>query len=185
MYADDSSVVVDEDLLSHGLCGASRPGHFRGVLTVVAKLLNIVQPDVAVFGQKDAQQARLVQRMVRDLCFPVRVELGPTVRDPDGLAMSSRNAYLSDDERRRARCIYQALQLASELYAGGERNAASIMSRMGDLVRAGEPPVRIEYMVAVDWETLEPVERVEGKTLIALAVQVGPARLIDNIVLGG
>jgi len=184
MYAGDSSVVVDEDPLSRGLCGASRPGHFRGVLTVVAKLLNIVQPDVAVFGQKDAQQARLVQRMVRDLSFPVRIEIGPIVREPDGLAMSSRNAYLSDQQRRRAACLHEALQLASRLYAEGERNAASIVSRMGDLVRAGDLPVRIDYMVAIDWETLEPVDRIEGKTLIALAVQVGPARLIDNILVG-
>ena len=184
MYADDSSVIVDEGAISRGLCGVSRPGHFSGVLTVVAKLFNIVQPDVAVFGQKDAQQVCVIQRMARDLFFPVRIEIGTTVREPDGLAMSSRNAYLSDEERRRACCIYEALQLAEKLYADGERNTAAIASRMGDLVRAGDPPVRIEYMAVVDWSTLEPVARIDGPTLVALAVQVGPARLIDNVILG-
>jgi len=185
MYAPDRSVAVAETALSAGLCGAFRPGHFRGVLTVVAKLFNIVQPDVAVFGQKDAQQARLVQRMVRDLDFPVRVVIAPTVREPDGLAMSSRNAYLGPAERKRAACLSRSLRLAAKLHAAGERDTAAILGRMRESIAKGEPPVTIEYVAAVDWETLAPVARVERPTLFALAVRVGPARLIDNALVGG
>jgi pantoate--beta-alanine ligase len=183
MYAAGHSVYVDEGDLASGLCGAHRPGHFRGVLTVVAKLFHVVEPDVAVFGQKDAQQVRLIEKMVRDLDFAVRIEVAPTVREPDGLAMSSRNAYLSDVERRRAVCLWQALELAKRLYAGGTHDAAVLVARMREHLAQGSPPVRVEYVEAVDWETLKPVTRIERKTLLALAVRLGATRLIDNALL--
>jgi len=185
MYAENHSVCVDEEELSSGLCGAHRPGHFRGVLTVVAKLFNIVQPHVAVFGQKDAQQVRVVQRMVRDLDMSVEIVVVPTVREPDGVAMSSRNAYLSGEERRRARRVYEALCLAEKLCRDGNRDTALIKGEMTGLLAEGSPPIEIEYVETVDYETLKPVDRVERPTLVAVAARIGRARLIDNIVLGG
>jgi pantoate--beta-alanine ligase len=183
MYATDRSVYVEDSDLAGGLCGARRPGHFRGVLTVVAKLFNMVQPDVAVFGRKDAQQARLVQQMVRDLDFPVSLVISPTVREADGLAMSSRNAYLSPDERRRAVCLSEGLELARRLCAGGLTDTARLVRRVREHVLAGSPPVEIEYVEAVDWTTLKPVDRVGTDTLVALAVRIGRTRLIDNVTL--
>ena len=182
MYADDRSVWVAETQLSCGLCGASRPGHFRGVATVVGKLFNIVQPDVAVFGQKDAQQVRVIQRMVRDLDFPVQVVVAPIAREVDGLAMSSRNAYLSAGERRQATCLYRALQLAERLHAEGVREVATLRERMMKVIDA-EPAARIDYIEMVDDETLQPVDRIESATLVALAVRIGDTRLIDNVVI--
>jgi pantoate--beta-alanine ligase len=151
-------------------------------LTVVAKLFNIVLPDVAVFGQKDAQQLRVIEQMVADLNFPLRVVPGPIVREADGLAMSSRNKYLSVAQRKEALCLRRALDAAEALYGEGESDAVRIKQAMRDLI---EPvtEAEIDYIELVDWTTLEPVARIEGTTLIALAVQVGPARLIDNALL--
>ncbi len=182
MYPGEPTVVVEETAMSRGLCGASRPGHFRGVLTVVAKLFNLALPDVAVFGQKDAQQLRLIQRLARDLNFPVRVIPAPIVREPDGLAMSSRNRYLSPAERRRALCLVRALQLARRLYRGGERDADRITAAMAEAI-GGTPAVQIDYVRVVDDATLRPVRRIKNPILVALAVRVGKTRLIDNLRL--
>jgi pantoate--beta-alanine ligase len=182
VYAADASVWVDEDRLSRGLCGASRPGHFRGVCTVVAKLFNLTQPHVAVFGEKDAQQLRILRRMVRDLDIPVEIVAGPTVREPDGLAMSSRNAYLSPEERLQATCLRRARDAASSRLAAGERGAAALRAAMADVI-AGAPLARADYIEIVDDETLEPVTAIERPALAALAVFVGRTRLIDNAVL--
>ena len=169
--------------MAKGLCGASRPGHFRGVLTIVAKLFNLVQPHVAVFGEKDAQQLRLIERMVRDLNFPVAIVRGPTLREPDGLAMSSRNSYLSPEERKQALCLKQALDRAEALYRKGERDAGVIKAAMKEQI--GQAPLaRIDYIEIVDDASLEPVSRIAGKTLVALAVFLGKTRLIDNLTLG-
>ena len=183
VYAPDHTVVVDESRLSARLCGAHRPGHFRGVLTVVAKLFNLVQPAVAYFGQKDAQQCVLIRRMVRDLNIPVEIRVLPTVREPDGVAMSSRNRYLSEAERRRARCLSEALALAQRLAAGGERSSRVLLERMRAHCLEGEPAVDIDYVEAVDPDTLAPVDEVRAGTLIALAVRIGRARLIDNAII--
>lgn len=180
MYSNRPGVYVDEPSLSRILCGEHRPGHFRGVLTVVAKLFNIVQPDVAAFGQKDAQQARIIEQMVRDLNFPVEIVVCPTVREPDGLAMSSRNSYLSAEERERALCLYKSLCQARELYDAGRRDAGSIRKAMAELIAASGGDV--DYIEIVDYNTLEPVEEIKKKTLIALAVRIGTTRLIDNII---
>lgn len=183
MYGPDHSVFVEETALSRGLCGASRPGHFRGVTTVVAKLFNIVRPDVAVFGLKDAQQARIVQRMARDLNFPVEILLVPTVREPDGLAMSSRNGYLSAAERAWAPRMYAALRAARARHDRGERDAGRLVSEVRAALESG-PGVVIDYVSAVDWETFAPVEIMTGRTLLAVAVKVGGTRLIDNVIMG-
>jgi len=183
MYPAGHSVYVDEQDVSTGLCGASRPGHFRGVLTVVAKLLNIVGPDIAVFGQKDAQQACLVRRMVTDLDIPMGIVVAPIVREEDGLAMSSRNRYLSPEERKRATCLYRALCLARQLVEGGVVDTGVIRERMRALIDDGAPPVAIEYIEIVDNRRLKPVDCVEGETLVAVAARVGSARLIDNVVV--
>lgn len=183
-YAADHSVYVEETRLTRGLCGACRPGHFRGVTTVVAKLLNVVQADVAVFGQKDAQQVRVIQKMVRDLDFPVEIVVGPTLREPDGLAMSSRNKYLSPAERLRAASLSLGLRTAEALFAGGERSADVLKQTvLKCLVLADGDSV--EYVEAVDFGTFEPVERAGVGTLLALAVRIGRTRLIDNLLLGG
>ena len=181
-YASGHSVYVEETTLSQGLCGASRPGHFRGVTTVVAKLFNIVLPDVAVFGQKDAQQARIIQRMVKDLNFPVEIILGPIVREPDGLAMSSRNRYLSQTERRDALCLFHALEEARKLVARGERSWQPIRAAMAAVI-ADSNSARVDYIECVDDSTLQPVSSLETPVLLALAVWVGSTRLIDNVVI--
>jgi len=183
MYQAGHSTYVAEEDLSRGLCGKSRPGHFRGVTTVVAKLFNIVLPDLAVFGRKDAQQARVIERMVRDLNFPVRIVVAPTVREPDGLAMSSRNAYLSAGERRRAACLHEALNAAKGLYARGVRETDALKGKMLELL-AGQPAAEVEYVEIVDYESLKPVSEIRAPALIALCVRFGRARLIDNTVLG-
>lgn len=182
MYDAGASVFVDEGALSKGLCGASRAGHFRGVLTVVAKLFNIVLPDVGVFGRKDAQQLRLIEKMVADLNFPVEVVGGDIVREADGLAMSSRNAYLSEEERRDALCLRRALDWAEETVAEGERDAQAIRAGMLAVLEEVER-ARVDYVEVVRWEDLERMEVVSGDVLIALAVFVGRTRLIDNALL--
>ncbi len=183
IYAADHSVYVDETLLSKGLCGRQRPGHFRGVATVVAKLFNLVLPDVAVFGQKDAQQSRIIQRLVRDLNFPVEIVVGPIVREPDGLAMSSRNRYLSAQERQHALSLHRALEQAEDLYRRGCRDVPVIREAL-EACLSVESAVKIEFIELVDNSTLEPVTTMGGAVLIALAARVGSTRLIDNIVLG-
>lgn len=182
MYAPDHSVYVEETLLSTGLCGAVRPGHFRGVTTVVAKLFNIVMPDVAVFGQKDAQQLRVIQRMVRDLSFPVEIIPGPIVREPDGLAMSSRNRYLTPEERVRALCLRHALDHVEKRFLEGIRDVVELRAGVADLL-AVIPGCQVDYIQFVDDETLQMVDRVDRAVLVALAVRIGATRLIDNTVL--
>lgn len=182
MYAADHSVYVEETRLGSGLCGAARPGHFRGVTTVVAKLFNLVLPDCAVFGEKDAQQLRIIRRMVRDLAFPVEVVSGPTVREADGLAMSSRNAMLKTEERAQAVCLRQALDEAERLFRSGERSARTVEISMRAVI-ARSALARVDYLELVDDDTLEPVSRLDRPTLVALAVKFPSARLIDNLVL--
>ena len=182
MYPPGFCTSVNVARLTEGLCGASRPDHFRGVTTVVAKLLCAVKPHVAVFGQKDFQQAAVIQRMVRDLNLDVEIVAAPTVREADGLALSSRNAYLSPSERREARVLFHSLEKARERVRAGEREVSKIMKAMKSEILA-RPTARIDYIEMVDAETLEPVTRVEGRVLVALAVRIGKTRLIDNVVL--
>jgi pantoate--beta-alanine ligase len=174
------SVVPDEEIAGR-LCGASRPGHFRGVLTVVAKLFGIVQPDVAVFGQKDWQQATLIRRMADDLEMPVRIDVAPIVREADGLAMSSRNVYLSEDERERALALSRSLRRARELFEAGESDAAVLKAAL--LGGMSVPGVEPEYAEVVDPRTLGPVVRAVPGVVCAVAARVGRTRLIDNAVL--
>jgi len=182
MYGGGASTFVDVRGVSEPLEGASRgPGHFRGVATVVSKLFNIVQPDVAFFGQKDAQQVLVIKRMVRDLDIPVRIEVCPTVRESDGLAMSSRNALLSPDARQHALALHRALSAAEQAVARGERDTAKVlgMARATMSTFAVEP----EYLEAVSTDTLRPVSRIDGETLVAVAARVGGVRLIDNVLV--
>jgi len=182
MYAPDASVAVVEERLSARWCGASRPGHFRGVCTVVAKLFNIAWPDVAVFGQKDYQQVAVIRRMVRDLNIPVEIVVAPILRDPDGLAMSSRNARLSPDERRMGLGLSQALALARAAAAAGERDAAAVTGRMrAHLEGQG---LRVDYVAIVAADTLEPVAELARGQVALVAAFAGATRLIDNAVLG-
>jgi pantoate--beta-alanine ligase len=174
-----TTVTVGE--LAEPLEGARRPGHFDGVATVVVKLLNMVQPDVAFFGQKDAQQALVVRRVVGDLDIPTRIEVCPTVREPDGLAMSSRNAYLAPAERQRAVALRRALDAAEQAVAAGERDAGAVATAAH---AAMEPyGVEPEYLALVSSDSLRPVDRIDGQILVALAARVGPARLIDNTLI--
>ena len=184
MYPPGYSTYVEEEKLGVGLCGASRPGHFRGVTTVVLKLFNLVQPTVAVFGEKDAQQLRVIRRMVRDLNVPVAIVPGPTGREADGLAMSSRNRLLAPEERAEAVWLSRALAEARAAYAAGERNAAAVRDVVvRALVQA--PHGTIDYIEVVDDETLEPVTELTRPALLAIAVKFSATRLIDNTVLGG
>jgi len=183
MYSPVHSTYVVETDMSAGLCGKSRPGHFRGVTTVVAKIFNIVLPDVAVFGRKDAQQARVIERMVRDLNFPVRIIIVPIVRESNGLAMSSRNAYLSGDERTQAACLHEAIELAETLYAQGVRATDLLKKNMLDVISRW-PAAEIEYVEIVDYGSLKPVREIGAPALVALCVRFGRTRLIDNTVLG-
>ncbi|MDP2932726.1 MAG: pantoate--beta-alanine ligase [bacterium] len=179
----DNTVFIDENYLSKQLCGKSRPGHFRGVLTVVGKLFNLVLPDAAVFGQKDAQQAILIRRMIRDLNFPVRMIMAPIIRENDGLAMSSRNAYLSPDERRAAVCLSAALKSARRLYRSRERDCKTLKSAMFDLISKVKS-ASIDYIEIVGEHNLKPLDKINGgDILIALAVRIGKTRLIDNLPL--
>jgi pantoate--beta-alanine ligase len=176
-------VVVTPLSIAHRWEGAARPGHFTGVLTIVAKLFNIVQPQVAVFGQKDIQQATLIRAMVRDLDFPTQIVIVPTVREADDLALSSRNSYLSEDERRRALVLPRTLRRISQAFDGGQYDAAAL-EELGWSVLASEPDVQVDYLAIVDPHRLEPVAVAEQGTIVTLAARVGSTRLIDNVILG-
>jgi len=182
MYAADFSVAIEETLLSTTLCGKSRPGHFRGVCTVVAKLFHVLAPHAAVFGEKDFQQLAIIRRMVRDLNFPIEIIGAPTVREADGLALSSRNQYLSATERQQAPVLRAALVEGARLAAGGERSGAAILATARKVL-ATSALARIDYLELVAADTLQPVESVQSNSLIALAVFFGQTRLIDNIRL--
>ena len=168
--------------LSDKLDGRSRPGHFRGVTTVVAKLFHIVEPDAAFFGQKDAAQVAIIRRMVRDLNFAVEIVACPIVREADGLAMSSRNAYLNPEQRRQALVLHRSLMRVRKLWEAGERNAARLMAG-GSRGDCGEEAVRLDYFEIVDPDSLDPVDKVDNGALVAVAAFVGGTRLIDNVVL--
>ncbi len=183
MYAPGHQVYVTETEVSNTLEGESRPGHFQGVLTVVAKLFLAVQPDVAVFGRKDAQQLWLIRKMVRDLNFPIEIMEGPTVREPDGLAMSSRNANVTGATRKQAACLSRALRGAAQRCAKGERNAYQLRKAMMD-VMVGSDEAQIDYIAIVDRETFAPITMVRGPAVALLAVRFGATRLIDNMELG-
>lgn len=180
MYPPGFKTYVEVTRLQDVLCGRSRPGHFRGVATVVLKLFNIVSPDLAYFGQKDAQQAIIIQQMVRDLNLDVKIKVLPIVRDDDGLALSSRNAYLSQEERRAALAIPRSLKEAVRLVASGEKRAEAIRSQIEKVI-GGEPRLRIDYVEVVHPEKLTPVEMIDEGCLIAVAVYCGQTRLIDNV----
>lgn len=183
LYPTSYSTYVDEVELSSGLCSVSRPGHFRGVATIVAKLFNIVQPDVAVFGQKDAQQAAIIKRMARDLHFPVEIVVGPTVRDSDGLALSSRNAYLSVSQRVAACKLYESLQRAQKLVAAGIFQADRIIGEVLHSLTQSRK-IRVIYVALVERDTLKPLRHLQrGRSLLAVAVWLEDVRLIDNIEL--
>ncbi len=182
MYPSGASVFVEETKLSGGLCGAARPGHFRGVTTVVTKLFQIVQPHVAAFGRKDAQQARIIAHLTACLNMPVEIEICPIVREPDGLAMSSRNRYLTPVERAQSVGLVEALREAAGLYRSGETGAAALIRAMEERLRQ-QGLLIPEYVAVVDYASLQPVETVGPSTLCALAVKVGSTRLIDNLLI--
>ncbi len=186
MYPKGFSTYVVVEGLSDKLEGASRPGHFRGVTTVVNKLFNIVQPHFAFFGRKDAQQVIIIKRMARELSMDVEIVVGPTVREEDGLALSSRNVYLSTEERKAATVLRRALERCRTLYNSGERDAARLMGAMRSNIEA-EPLARIDYVAITDTERLDPVAWIPQNkpTLVSMAVFIGATRLIDNIVLNG
>jgi pantoate--beta-alanine ligase len=182
MYPADSRTSVEVRGVQEVLCGASRPGHFRGVATVVLKLLNIVQPDIAYFGQKDAQQSVVIRRMVKDLNVPVMIHVHPTVREPDGLAMSSRNRYLDPTQRMHAMSLHRALKKVEELFARGERRVSDLEREMTAILMA-TPGARLDYTRVVDAETLDTISKIERPALAAVAVFFGNTRLIDNTLL--
>ena len=183
MYPRERRVEVVPRALHARWEGAVRPGHFAGVLTVVTKLFNVVTPDVAVFGQKDVQQATLVRALVADLNLPIEIVVAPTTRESDGLAMSSRNSYLSADERRRATVLSRALYAARDAFRGGEARVATL-ERAARSILDAEPAVAVDYFAIVDGETLEPVTTARGGAVALVAARVGRTRLIDNLVLG-
>ena len=182
MYPAKAITYVTVEAMSERLCGRSRPGHFRGVTTVVAKLFHIIEPDLAFFGQKDAAQAAIIRRMVQDLNFAAEVVVCPIVRDVDGLALSSRNAYLSPEQRRSALVLHRALREVERQFECGERNAAKLIED-GRCVIAEQTAARLDYLEIVDPDTLEPVDQVVGAALVAVAAFVGTTRLVDNVVL--
>jgi len=182
MYPSGFQTWVTVDGLTKGLEGAMRPGHFRGVTTVVAKLFNAVQPHKAYFGQKDAQQAAVIRQMTKDLDFPIEIVVCPTVREADGLAMSSRNAYLNPEERKAATVLFRALGAAKAAYENGERRAETLRRIMTETINV-EPLATLQYVSCADYETLQELERVERKALLSMAVFMGKTRLIDNFVL--
>jgi pantoate--beta-alanine ligase len=183
MYPSESRTWVEVEDVTGQLEGAHRPDHFRGVATVVAKLFNIVEPTRAYFGQKDAQQLVVIRKMVRDLNMNIEIVAVPTVRELDGLAMSSRNVYLDPEERESAVVLYKALLTALKMWEGGERNANTIRSEMTALIEA-EPRAAVDYVSIADAETLEEMEEINGRALVSLAVRIGKTRLIDNVTLG-
>jgi pantoate--beta-alanine ligase len=182
MYPTGYQTWVEVDALTHRLEGSVRPAHFKGVTTVVAKLFNAVQPHKAYFGQKDAQQAAVIRQMVRDLNFPIEVIVCPTTREADGLAMSSRNKYLEGTERPAATVLFRALSAAKSAYESGERNAEKLRIAMKETL-AVEPRAQVQYVSCADYDTLEELDVVSGKTLLSMAVLIGKTRLIDNFVL--
>jgi pantoate--beta-alanine ligase len=182
MYPAGFCTHVEVEGLPDGLCGSSRPGHFRGVCTVVLKLFNLVQPDRAYFGQKDGQQARIIQQMAADLNVPVEVSVQPTVREPDGLALSSRNQYLDAEQRRQATVLYRALGEAETRIRSGERDPEAIRRLLAERVQQ-TPGAVLDYASVVDADRLQPVAHLEGEVLLALAVKFGSTRLIDNLRL--
>ncbi len=182
MYPAGAVTYVTVEGLSDKLCGGSRPGHFRGVTTVVSKLFHIVEPDRAFFGQKDAAQSTIIRRMVRDLNIPVQVVIGPIVREADGLAMSSRNAYLDAPQRRSALALHRSLSAVQKSFDRGERKVQALIEA-GKQVFAEDPSVRLDYFEIVDPETLDPVDDLSHGALVVVAAFVGKARLIDNVVL--
>lgn len=182
MYPHGHSTFVEVQGLQDALCGASRPGHFRGVATVVLQLFNIVQPDMAYFGQKDAQQARIIARMIRDLHVPVRLRVMPIVRESDGLALSSRNQYLDAEQRRQAVVLSRTLEEIRQRVEHGERDPATLVNLLAERI-AATPGADLDYAAVVDELTLQPVTRLAGNILVALAVRFGATRLIDNVML--
>ncbi|MFH1562160.1 MAG: pantoate--beta-alanine ligase [Nitrospirota bacterium] len=182
MYPGQSLTFVNVERLTEGLCGRFRPGHFQGVTTVVAKLFNIVKPHRTYFGQKDYQQVLVIKRMIEDLNFDLEIVIMPIVRAQDGLALSSRNTYLSEEERKAALVLSKSLQRAKELLESGERQAKRVISLMNDLIQA-EKLAQVQYIEIVNSQTLEPVEIIENPVVIALAVKIGKTRLIDNMTI--
>ncbi len=179
MYPEGFKTTVEVGDLGNVLCGVSRPGHFRGVATVVSKLFNIVQPNIAYFGQKDAQQAVIIQRMAVDLNLALRIKVMPTVREKGGLALSSRNSYLSARDKQDALVLSRSLDLARDLVRKGQRGCRRIISQMKSLINSN-PRARIDYLAIVDPDTLKPLDKIRDKCLVALAVRIGKTRLIDN-----
>lgn len=183
IYVEGFSTYVYVEGLTEGLEGASRPGHFRGVATVVTILFNTIRPDFAIFGQKDAQQVAIIKRLTRDLGFETEIVVVPTVREESGLALSSRNAFLADEERQKAAIVYLALREGKRAFKGGERNAAKIAQIVEEAIKT-EPLAKIDYVAVVDADTLEPIEKIgDTETLIAAAVRFGDVRLIDNVLI--
>ncbi|NIM04088.1 MAG: pantoate--beta-alanine ligase [Armatimonadetes bacterium] len=182
MYPTGDCATIEVGRLAEGMCGSHRPGHFRGMATVVCKLFNIIQPDAAYFGEKDYQQLKIIQRMVEDLRMPVKIVPFHTVREPDGLAMSSRNAYLSVEERQAAAFLYKGLKAAETLFEKGERSSAALIEEAKRVI-AAEPSLRLQYIELRNADTLQPLQTVTGKAVLALAAHIGKARLIDNIIL--
>jgi pantoate--beta-alanine ligase len=182
MYPEGYKTYVEVESFSDTLCGKSRPGHFRGVATIVIKFLNIIQPDILYLGQKDAQQAILLRKMVDDLNINTKVVIVPTTRELDGLAMSSRNKFLSPEERQQATVLNESLHLAKSMISGGEKDSEKIIDAMQELIRK-KPSATIDYIAIVDPETLEDVQIIDKQILIAVAVFIGKTRLIDNIII--
>jgi pantoate--beta-alanine ligase len=183
MYPQGYQTWVEVEAMTRPLEGAMRPGHFKGVTTVVAKLFNGVQPHKAYFGQKDAQQVAVIRQMTRDLNFPIEIVICPIVREPDGLAMSSRNVYLDPEQRKAATVLFHSLSAAKDAYEKGERDAEKLRQVMKNVI-VGEPLAQMQYVSCADYDTLEELEAIKGKTLLSMAVFIGRTRLIDNFVLG-
>ncbi|MCX5692871.1 MAG: pantoate--beta-alanine ligase [Candidatus Omnitrophica bacterium] len=182
MYPNGYATYVNVEKITDTLCGASRPGHFRGVSTVVAKLFNITMPDIAYFGRKDAQQAIIIKRMTEDLNMGVKIKVMPIVREKDGLAMSSRNVYLNRKERCRSQSICKSLKSAKELFNSGERESKKIINKIKRVID-NQPDTKIDYVAIVDTKDLKDIKRISGEALVAVAVWIGKTRLIDNIIL--
>jgi pantoate--beta-alanine ligase len=182
MYTKNFSTYVEETYLSKLLCGLSRPGHFRGVCTVVTKLFNIIEPDIAYFGQKDYQQAQIIKHMVEDLNFSTTIKICSTVREQDGLAMSSRNAYLSSGERKDAVVLSEALNFAEKIIKEGEKDAKKVINKMRKFILSRKS-AKIDYIGIVDTESLQAIEKIQNAALIVLAVYIGKTRLIDNVIV--
>ena len=182
MYPDKNITWVNVEKLTDKLCGRSRPGHFRGVTTVCAKLFNIVTPDIAFFGQKDAQQSVVIKQMVADLNMPLEIVICPTIRESDGLAVSSRNQYLNKRQRQDAAWLYKSLQKSLEMVNADTIDTEKIISEMKKILNQ-KSSIEVEYINIVNYETLEDINRIAGKVIVAIAVKLGPARLIDNILI--